>query len=148
VFIVRVIGIVEDARQRIGKYRQCFLEPDSVLLDVLAFFRRIPLESWSRHRKITGAATTRSTRPGRAVVRLTAMPYPPSSHRDHCTAFTSSPQTKRLTPSPVHSSAITQMPEQALRAGGVHARKALRNAGSERTRRAWTPPSTARCWNA
>jgi len=123
-FIVRVIGIVEDARQRIRKYRQCFLEPDSVLLDVLAFFRVIPLESWSRYRKITGADTTRSTGRSRAVVRLTAIPYhaPPRSHRDHCTAFTSGQQTKRLTPSPVHSSAITQMPDQALRAGGVHAR--------------------------
>ena len=70
-----MIWIIEDARQRIGKYRQRFLKPHSVLLDVLAFFRRIPLESWSRHRKITGAETIRSTRRSRAVVRLTAMSY-------------------------------------------------------------------------
>src|SRR5215469_6099785 len=47
-FVLRMIGVVEDARQRL-------CEPDAMLLDVLVFLRGIPLEFRPCHRMITGA---------------------------------------------------------------------------------------------
>ena len=43
-FIVRMIRIVENVRERISEHRQAFIERDAVVLDVLLCFFSIPFE--------------------------------------------------------------------------------------------------------
>jgi hypothetical protein len=74
-FLLRMIGVVKNSRQRIGKHRQRLLEADGVFLNVVTLFRRIPLEFWSRLFKTTGGDATRSTRRRRVAIRRTAISY-------------------------------------------------------------------------
>ena len=43
-FLIRMIGIVENVRQWIRENGQCFVESNSVILEVLCRFLGIPLE--------------------------------------------------------------------------------------------------------
>jgi len=80
---LRMIRIVEDASERIGEYRQCLVERHSVLLEILARLRSIPLELRRRrcHLRCSQFSTRASQGTHTATVRLSDAPDKLSSLR-------------------------------------------------------------------
>ena len=81
--VLRMIRIVEDASERIGEYRQCLIERHSVLLEILARLRSIPLELRRRrcHLRCSQFSTRASQGTHTATVRLSDAPDKLSSLR-------------------------------------------------------------------
>ena len=120
--VVRMIRIVEDASELISKNRQCFFERHSVLLEILARLRCVPLELRRRryaHLRCSQFSTRASQRIHTVTVRLSDTPDKLSSVRLRVqrSSYTSSAglfqnSSSFLPPSTLSSSGSLRVPRQ------------------------------------